>query len=769
MLNRRTFLGLLSLSAGGRLAAKNAKRLFSVKPPQQDLATWVNPAIGTGGHGHTFPGATVPFGAVQLSPDTYNQGWDWSSGYYLTDTSIMGFSHAHLSGTGAGDLLDFLIAPRVGELKLQPGTREQPEEGYRSRFSHSTEKMEPGYYSVMLDTPGILAELTATERTGIHRYTFPQSDSAHFVVDLHHAMLTPVKKTIIDADIKLVGSDTILGGRRVRKWAPHRQIYFAMQFSRPWFTCDLYSGDAKQTATELQGENLKAVPHFRTIAGEKLLVKVGISMVSSANALLNLQHEHPGWDFDNTRRNAKQAWNNELARLQITGGSENDRKIFYTSAYHMMCAPTLADDVNGQYRGMDQEVHVLKPGQHNYSTYSLWDTYRALHPSFTLWQQERVPQFVNCLIAMAEESPGGMPIWPLQGNETFTMTGYHSATVIAEACVKKFPGIDWQRAYKSMRKRNMDDDYRGLVSYRQLGYIPADEEKESVSKVLEYNYNDWACSKVAEAVGRHDDAKLQRERSLNYRHLFDPDSQFLRARLRTGTWTPNFDPRSSGHGAIYRDYTESNAWQTAFGVQHDVLGHIKLFGGPEPYVLKIDALYNTQPGMSNETLQDVTGSIGQYVHGNEPSHHILFLYTYAGQPWKTQKWVREVVETQYRNDPDGLCGNEDCGQMSAWYLMAALGLYAVDPISGTYILTAPHFEKASVQVADGQRLVIEAHRKSPSDRYIQSVALNGAALDKLWIKHEDIANGGTLRFEIGPEPNFHLASSPASAPPSLTS
>lgn len=672
-------------------------------------------------------------------------------------------------------MADFLVAPRVGEVKLQPGSREKPEEGYRSRFSHSTEKMEPGYYSVMMETPSVLAELTATERTGFHRYTFPQSETAHFVIDLHHAMLAQNKttgkttnKTTIDAEIKLVGNNTILGGRRVHKWAPHRQIYFAMQFSKPWERCDLYSADNKQATTSLQGENLKAVPHFHTSAGEKLLVKVGISMVSASNAMLNLQKEQPGWDFDQTRRKAKQVWNNELARLQISGGSENDRKVFYTSAYHMMCAPTLADDVNGQYRGMDQEVHTLKPNQHNYSTYSLWDTYRALHPSFTLWQQERVPEFVNCLIAMAEESPGGMPVWPLQGNETFTMTGYHSATVIAEACVKKFPGIDWARAYKVMRKRNMDEDYRGLASYRQLGYIPADEEKESVSKVMEYGYNDWACSKVAETLGQHDDVKLQLKRSLNYRHLYDPKSQFLRARFRTGEWTPNFDPRSSGHGAKYRDYTESNAWQTVFGVQHDVLGYIKLFGGREVYAKKIDAMFKVEPGMSNEVLQDITGSIGQYVHGNEPSHHILFLYTYAGQPWKTQKWVREVIETQYRNDPDGLSGNEDCGQMSAWYLMAALGLYAVDPISGTYILTAPHFEKASVQVGNGRKLVIEARRKNASDKYIQSVSLNGKELDRLWIKHTEIANGASLRFEIGPEPNMKLATDPRVAPPSLT-
>jgi predicted alpha-1,2-mannosidase len=769
LFNRRDFLGLVSLAAGHQALAQSATVRKATKSGSTtaDVTKWVNLAIGTGGHGHTFPGATVPFGAVQLSPDTFNVGWDWCSGYYTTDTSIMGFSHTHLSGTGAIDLMDILVVPRVGEVKLEPGSRENPEEGYRSRFTHATEVFEPGYYSVMLDTPGIKAELTTTERTGFHRYTFPASEASHFVVDLFHSASDP-NKTVGSAEMKIVGTDTITGGRVIHNWAPTRQIYFAMQFSKPFASAELYSNKEKQSGTEVKGKMLHAVVHYKTAASEKILVKVGISMVSAENAMLNLKKEQPAWAFDQTRIRAKQAWTRELSKMAIDTDNENDKKIFYTALYHMMCAPTLADDVNGEYRGMDQKVHNVDPGQHNYSTYSLWDTFRALHPSFTLWQQERVPQLVNCLVRMAEESPGGMPVWPLQGGETFCMTGYHSASVMAEACVKKFPGIDWNRAYKQMRKRNMDEDYMGLADYRKLGYIPADKHGESVSKLIEYDYNDWACAHVADALGHKEDADIQRERSRNYRHLFDPETQFLRAKMTDGKWAMPFNPKATGHTKEHRDYTESNAWQSTFGVQHDVKGYIDLFGGREAYLKKLDDLFAQEPGVSNENVSDMTGFIGQYVHGNEPSHHILFLYVYAGQPWKTQQRVKEVLDTLYHNDLDGLSGNEDCGQMSAWYVMAALGLYAVDPVSATYVLTAPRFNRASVRVGGGRELVIEAKRTSVDDAYIQSVTLNGKPLDRLWVKHTEIANGAHLVFTLGAAPNKELGADPSVAPPSLT-
>lgn len=768
MVNRRTFLGLVSLAAGHRAFALRDKQ--ALDPAAADLTKFVNVMSGTGGHGHTFPGATVPFGAVQLSPDTGNHGWDWCSGYYTTDTSIMGFSHTHLSGTGAGDLLDILLVPRVGPVQLEPGEKTASESGFRTRFSHADEHAEPGYYAVTLAS-GISADFTATERTGLHRYRFPARSDAHILVDLHHSYGSTTnlseKQPVQAASLRIIGNDTVIGGRSMHGWSPTRQVYFALQTSRPFVKAQLYRDRNPLSGTEAQGRILQTALHFDSAATTEVLVKVGLSMVSAENALANLHAEQPGWTFDATRARAKHLWQQELARIAIDTDDVQRKTIFYTALYHMMCAPTLADDSNGQYRGMDQQVHTLAAGERNYSTYSLWDTYRALHPSFTLWQKERVAPMVNNLVRMAEESPAGIPVWPLAGSETGCMTGYHSASVMAEACVKKVPGIDWQRAYAVMRRRNMDDNYRGLGEYRKMGYIPADLEEESVSKLLEYNYADWACAHVADATGHPQDAKLQRERSKNYQHLFDTKSQFIRPKMQNGEWAPDFDPRATGHWKKYRDYTESNAWQTTFGVQHDVKGYIDLFGGREAFLKKLDSLFVQEPGVSNEEVVDMSGFIGQYVHGNEPSHHIAYLYVYAGQPHKTQKLVRQILDTLYRNDLDGLSGNEDCGQMSAWYVMSSLGLYAVDPVSATYVLTAPAFNRAQIKMG-AKDLIIEAKRTAPSDGYIQSITLNGKPYEKLWITHAEIADGAHLVFTLGAQPDLTFGQAANLAPPSLT-
>ncbi len=769
MFNRRRFLALASLATGHRTVAQVFKRLPS-SGPHDDLAGQVNVMAGTGGHGHVFPGATVPFGGVQVSPDTDNHGWDWCSGYFTSDSSIMGFSHTHLSGTGAGDLLDILFVPRIGEVKLVPGPKDNPDAGFRTRFAHVDEHAEPGFYSVKLAND-LQVELTATERTALHRYRFPATADPHVLIDLHHSYNSTDDLTkpqpVQAAQLQVVGKDTVLGGRTLHGWSPKRQVYFAVQFSRPFASAQLYDARQPIPGAEAKARFLQAALHFPQ-GPQELLARVGISLVSPENALANLKAEQPGWDFARTRQNARASWNRELARIALDSTDDQRKAIFYTSMYHMMCAPTLADDSNGQYRGMDQQVHTLAAGERNYSTYSLWDTFRALHPSFTLWQQDRVPGMVNNLVRMAEESPAGMPVWPLAGNETGCMTGYHSASVMAEACTKKIPGIDWKRAYAVMRKRNMDDDYRGLGFYRSMGYIPADREEESVSRLIEYDYADWACSHVADATGNAADAKIQRERSQNYKHLFDPKTQFIRAKMQEGTWTPDFNPKATGHTKKYRDYTESNAWQTTFGVQHDVKGYIDLFGGRQPFLAKLDQLFLEEPGVSNEEVVDMSGYIGQYVHGNEPSHHIIFLYTYAGQPWKTQQRVRQILDTLYRNDLDGLAGNEDCGQMSAWYVMASLGLYAVDPVSATYVLTAPAFDRAHVRLANGNDLVIEAKRTAPSDMYIQSVVLNGTPHNHLWVTHAQIAKGARLTFQLGPNPNMTLGVEERLAPPSLS-
>ena len=771
MISRRNFLGWLSaLSLSGALQGKEAfanVSRFGESEGADDLTRFVKPSIGTGGHGHTYPGASVPFGMVQLSPDTYNDGWDWCSGYHYSDSSIMGFSHTHLSGTGAADMLDFLLMPGTGPVKTEPGSREHPEAGYRSRFSHADEISVPGYYSVVLSDYHIRAELSATDRAGIHKYTFPKSDSSHFILDLTHVIShTP----ILWSNLKVVGNDTILGGRSTDGWAKGRELYFAMRFSKPFDKAECISDgqQAPATSEEIKGKSLKCLVHYKTTDGEVIYVKTGLSGVSAEAALKNLNAEVPAWDFEKVRQDAHTQWRRELARIRIDTYDEKKKHIFYTGMYHLMLAPTLFDDVDGKYRGMDGKIHQLPAGAHNYSTFSLWDTYRATHPLYTLIMGERVPDFVNCLIRMAGESPAGMPVWPLQAEETGCMTGYHSAAVIAEAYNKGFKGINFAKAYPLMRKRAMEDDYRGLGWYRKLGYIPCDKEEESVSKTFEYLYDDWAVAHVAKAVGADEDAKLLFERSKNYRNVFDTKEQFTRPRLENGEWAEPFDPKAMGHSKQWRDFTESNAWQTTFAIQHDPKGYIEFFGGNEAFVRKLDMLFDQSSELPADAPPDIAGLVGQYAHGNEPSHHIAYLYVYAGAPHKTQERVRSLLESMYRDDPDGMAGNEDCGQMSAWFVLSALGFYSVDPVSGHYVIGTPLFDRVVVEVGRDKELMIEARRTAAEDKYIQSVTFNGKAYEKLWLDHADLARGGRLIFTIGPNPSKEFGTVASAAPPSLT-
>jgi len=747
--------------------------------PEEDLLQWVDPRIGTGGHGHCFPGATVPFGAVQLSPDTFNSGWDWCAGYHISDTSIMGFSHTHLSGTGCGDLLDFLVMPGTGPAKIVPGTREDPDEGYRSRFDRADEAMTPGYYSVKLKDYGIHAELTATERVGVHRYTFPASDRAYIVLDLQHAYEWGARTTVLSAELSRPAPDMLAGGRTTFAWGNGRHSYFALKLSKAPERIVFYQDDQEfyhdnMTAAEplpgkvLKGINLKAVLHFKTVANEAVLIKTGISGVSAEAAAKNLQAEVPGWDFDGVRRQARESWTRQIGKMRVQSSNPVHKRIFYTALYHLSLGPTLFDDVDGGYRGMDAQVHGLAPGRHNYTTFSLWDTYRAAHPAYTLIEPGRVPDFANTLIRMAQQSPAGMPVWPLQGTETGTMTGYHSAAVIAEAINKGFSGIDIEGAYKAMMQRAMVDDYRGLGYYRKLHYIPADKEAESVSKTFEYCYDDWAIAHVASKLGRADDAAMLQARSLNYRNYFDASAGFMRPRLEDGAWTTPFDPIEMGHSQKWRDYTESNAWQTTFAVQHDPAGLIALFGGRTPFVSKLDRLFTVPSTLPADAPLDIAGLVGQYAHGNEPSHHIAYLYVYAGAPWKTQARVRSLMETMYSDRPDGLQGNEDVGQMSAWYVLSALGFYPVDAVSGNYILGSPLFDHAVVELGQGKRLQIEVERSAPEHAYVQEFWLNGKPQSRAWFAHNEIASGGTIRLKMGAQPALHFATSPAEAPPSAS-
>ena len=737
-----------------------------------NLTKFVDVFVGTGGHGHTYPGATVPFGMVQLSPDTWNGDWDHCSGYHRSDTSIMGFSHTHLSGTGVGDMLDVLLMPRVGPVRLDPGPRDNPGAGYRSRFSHSDERAQPGYYSVVLKDYGIVAELSATARVGMHRYTFPADPTSHFIVDLEHGIFDPSTKRptrVLSAEMRSVGRDTLLGGRRVGEWANGRHIYFAMRFSRPFSKTQFVSGSGllDSSTKEAKDTVLKCVLSFPTKSQEIIQVKVGLSAVSVEGALKNLEAEAPGWDFDRVRQQAQDAWEHELGKIVIETPREDHKKIFYTSLYHSLLAPTLFNDVDGQYRGMDLAVHSLPQGANNYSTYSLWDTYRALHPLFTLIQRERLPDLLNTMIRMAEQSPAGVPVWPLQACETGCMIGYHSAPVLAEGYIKGIKGVDYAKAYSLWRKRAMSDEYRGLGYYRKLGFIPCDQEDESVSKTLEYAYDDWAVGHLARAAGETDDYHALLERSRNYKNVFDPSTKFMRGRFADGRWADPFDPRGMGHSKKWRDFTESNSWQATFLNQHDVEKYMDLFGGEKGFLEKLDALFNQSSDLPPDAPPDIAGMVGQYAHGNEPGHHVPYLYAYAGQPHKTQARVRFLLENMYHNAPDGLAGNEDCGQMSAWYIMSALGFYAVDPVSGNYVLGSPLFDRASIQMGNGKQLVIETAGNGGDKPYVQSVTWNGKPYPKSWFQHADVANGGTFVFQMGERPNEQFGAEKSARPPSF--
>lgn len=778
MISRRSFVagssaaalcGLQKARGAINGAISKAVAEMATKPASSDVAQFVKIKIGTGGHGHTYPGATVPFGMVQLSPDTYNRGWDWCSGYNYTDSSIMGFSHTHLSGTGIGDMLDILLMPCTGTVKTIPGSRENPEEGYRSRFSHEDEITTPGYYSVILRDYQIRAELSATARAGIHRYTFPKNDTSHFILDLAHGY-DDGPNSVRWAKLKVVGKDTIVGGRSTVRWANGREIYFAMKFSRPFDRIEVLvdNGSPKAAGEEVSGKSIKCVVHYATKDKEAILVKTGISGVSIEGALNNLESEIPGWNFAEVSSQALNLWEQELSKIKVEGGTQRQKEIFYTALYHSFLAPTLFDDVDGSYHGMDGQIHKLPSGAHNYSTFSLWDTYRALHPLFTLVQPERVPDLANCLIRMSNESPVGMPVWPLQAKETKCMTGYHSAVVIAEALQKGFSGIDLAGAYAVMKKQAMVNDYQGLPLYRKYGYIPCDLTAESIGKSMDYAYNDWAVAHVARAAGAGDEADVLFKRSKNYSNLYDKETGFIRPRLENGQWAEPFAPNEMGHSKKWRDFTESNAWQATFAVQHDPKGLANLMGGRDKLLEKLDGIFDASSELPPDAPNDIAGLVGQYAHGNEPSHHIAYLYMYAGAPYKTQERIWDLMETMYHNEPDGLAGNEDCGQMSAWYVMSAIGFYAVDPVSANYVFGTPLFEKVTIDLGSGRQLILETKRAAPTSKYIDAVSLNGKPSTKLWFKHSDIAAGGNFTLTMTDQPNKQLGVSADEAPPSMT-
>ena len=731
----------------------------------------VDPFIGTGGHGHTYPGATMPFGMVQLSPDTDVERWDACSGYHRDDTSIMGFSHTHLSGTGIGDMLDILVVPTRGPVRLTPGTLADPDAGYRQRFS--AEHAEPGDYRVTLET-GVRAELTVTARTGLHRYRFP-AGAGHILVDLSHLVLDrwDTGTLIDDASLAIDAAGMLTGSRRVFRWAKGRRIHFAMAFSRRPDRVVFYGdGDVPAEGTGVRGKRLKVVLHYDDAGAAPILIKTGISAVDVAGARANLAAEAPGWAFDRHRAAAASAWRDELDAVRVEGGTAAQRTIMATALYHSLLAPTLFTDVDGRYVGLDGKPHRVPAKAVAYSTYSLWDTYRTLHPLLTLIQPDRAATMVADLIRQAAQSPYGAPVWPLQGVETGCMMGWHSVVVLAEAHAKGI-AADYAGAWATIRKRAFDpggpdlDNSKGRGDYMRRGYVPADTMFESVSRTLEYAYDDWAMAALAAAAGASADAAALRTRSGNFRNHFDAATGFMRPRLANGAWAEPFDPVALGHSKKWRDYTESNGWTATFLNQHDIYGLIALFGGDAGFVTKLDALFSAPSTLPADAPPDIAGLIGQYAHGNEPSHHIAYLYAYAGQPWKTQAIVRRLLNEMYHAAPDGVIGNDDCGQMSAWFVMSALGLYPVDPVSAVYVFGSPLFDLAELRVGGGRKLVVEARGNAPDRPYVRGVTWNGRPWTKSWIPHAAIARGGRLVFEMAAEPNRGFGADPADRPPSF--
>lgn len=706
---------------------------------RSDVTVYVDPFIGTGGHGHTFPGAQTPFGMVQASPDTRLSGWDGCSGYHHSDSFIYGFSHTHLSGTGCSDYGDVLLMPTVGAARLASGAAAGSGGGYRSRFERAREKASPGYYAVRLENGGVDVELTATPRTAFHRYRFPASDSANVIVDLAH------RDQVIESYVKIAGGAEIEGYRRSRAWAADQHVYFVARFSKPFLAHGIAVDDTlRPNLNEAFGKNLQCFVRFATGAGEAVLVKVGISAVDIDGARKNLDAEAPLWNFDAVRAAAAASWNEALGRIRVKGGTAAQRTVFYTALYHAMLAPNLFMDADGRYRGRDLAIHEAKDFT-NYTVFSLWDTYRAAHPLFTILEPERTADFVRTFLAQYDQG-GALPVWELAANETMCMIGYHAVSVIADAYLKGIRGFDAERAFEAM-KHSAELDHLGLASYRALGYIPGDREGESVSKTLEYAYDDWCIARMAKALGRESDYARYLERAQHYKNLFDPATGFMRPRVN-GAFVEPFDPSE-----VNVHFTEANSWQYSFYVPQDVEGLIALMGGPDAFAAKLDSLFAASPRTTGREQPDITGLIGQYAHGNEPSHHVAYLYAFAGRRWKTEERVREIMETLYGTGPAGLCGNEDCGQLSAWYVLSALGFYPVTPGRETYVIGSPIFREASIDVGGGKRFVVKANRVSGANRHIQSASLRGAPYAKGCLDHADIMAGGELVFAMGPRPN----------------
>jgi len=734
---------------------------------QQDLAKYVRPMIGTQKMGHTFPGATVPFGAVQLSPETdtisyemngkYNGDvYKYCAGYKYEDKTIVGFSHTHFSGTGHSDLGDFLVMPTQGKLQMNPGTAADPKSGFRSAFSHANEVAEAGYYKVKLDEDNITAEMTATKRVGMHQYTFPKSEQSHIILDLMAGIYNYEDKNVWTY-VRVVNDTLITGYRQTNGWARTRTVYFAMSFSKPFTEYGQKNFDKKQVYRgfwgkfnqtknfpEIAGKNLRMYFDFKTEDQEKVKIKMALSPVSQDNALENMRSEIPGWDFNQVKAQAKADWNKELNKLTVNTSEEN-KVNFYTALYHAFINPTTYNDVNGQYKGLDQNVHEAK-GFTNYTTFSLWDTYRALHPFFNILQPSRNNDMVKSMMAHYDQSAYKMlPVWSHYANDNWCMSGYHSVSVVTDAIIKGVYNGDPEAALQACIVTSNHRDYEGIGSYIDKGFIPAEKSGTSISNTLEYAYDDWCIAQLAKKLNKQDIYATYMKRAGNWENNFDPATGFMRAKMADGTFQKKFDVMST-HG---QGFIEGNSWNYSFFVPQNPALLMERMGGKKKFASKLDTLFTMHlPDEFFADTEDITreGIIGGYVHGNEPAHHVAYLYNWADQPWKTQSRVRMILKMQYGTAPDGLGGNDDCGQMSAWYMFSSMGFYPVAPGSDEYSLGSPAVKSAKIKLENGKTFEVEAINQSDKNVYVTKVLLNGTPVTTHTIKHSDITNGGKLTF-----------------------
>lgn len=736
-MNRNTLTFFLMLAFSGQVLNARAQKLTS----------YVNPLIGTGGHGHVFLGANVPFGAVQPGPSNIVKGWDWCSGYHYSDSLIIGFPQTHLSGTGGSDLGDVLIMPFTGKIKTDKGVQHNHSIGYSSLFSHATEKVRPGYYRVRLDDYNILVELTASERVAFHQYLFPDDNKeAHIIIDLKEG----INDKPTDTYIKLLNDTTLAGYRFSKGWANSQQLYFAVVLSQPVTQFQVYTNDTLLSAFSGRAINIKGVLSFKQNPG-LIKLKVGISPVSEENALANIIAEIPHWNFNTTAQQADDKWNKELSKIEIETDNETDKRIFYTALYHTMTDPVLFNDYNNDYRGTDKKIYRKAPFT-NYSIFSLWDTYRALHPLYTLVQPEKVDDMINSMLAIYRQQ-GKLPIWHLMGCESNLMPGMSGVQVVVEAYMKKFKGFDTPLAYQAVKNSMLNNDaYRGLKYYKTWHYIPYGVTRESVARTMEYGISDGSIALMAAQLNQQEDFNLFTERSKYYKNYFDPATQFFKGRDESGKWNPQFDPWKSSRPWI-NDYCEGNGWAYTWLAPQDVEGIIDLLGGEKKFVERLDYFFDTPLPADPKAPPDITGLIGMYAHGNEPGHHNIYLYAYAGQQWKTAAKARYILTELYKDSTDGISGNEDCGQMSAWYILSALGFYPVFPANCAYVMGSPLFKKAVIHLPEGKKFTITAIDNKPVNMYTQRVKLNGRPYKNSFLMHQDIMQGGELEFVMGAKPN----------------